>query len=113
VKNKNSYRLALSRRAFPMMIFLIAILYGMKPEIVFASEYGSRGVDTVWSEMLPPTKVSESPSMESSRGVIANQQNECQGNFVICQNILTKFICTQKAICIIGNLDPFLLVLPK
>ena len=100
-----------------MMIFLIAILYGMKPEIVFASEYGSRGVDTLWSEMLPPTKISESLStsieVESSGEVIANQQNECQGNFVICQNILAKFICTQKAICIIGNLDPFLLVLPK
>ena len=96
-----------------MMIFLIAILYGMKPEIVFASEYGSRGVDTVGSEILLPTKGSESPSEESSGEVIANQQNECQGNFVICQNILAKFICTQNAICIIGNLDPFLLVLPK
>ena len=100
-----------------MMIFLIAILYGMKPEIVFASEYGSRGVDTVGSEILLPTKISESLStsieVESSGEVIANQQNECQGNFVICQNILAKFICTQNAICIIGNLDPFLLVLPK
>ena len=44
---------------------------------------------------------------------IANQQNECQGNIVICQNILTKFICTERAVCIIGNLDPFLLVLPN
>ena len=96
-----------------MMIFLIAILYGIKPETVFASEYGFRGVDTSDPDISPPTKGSESPSMESSGEVIANQQNECQGNFVICQNILAKFICTQKAICIIGNLDPFLLVLPK
>lgn len=96
-----------------MMIFLIAILYGIKLETVFASEYGFRGVDTAEPEISSPTKGSESPSMESSGEVIANQQNECQGNFVICQNILAKFICTQKAICIIGNLDPFLLVLPK
>lgn len=100
-----------SGRALLMIIFMTAVLFGIKPEIAFSSEYGYRGVG---SEIIPATEVSESSSaMGSSEETITNKQNQCQGNIVICQNILTKFICTQKAICIIGNLDPFLLVMPN
>ncbi len=63
------------------------------------------------------TILATEPSVSSSNGndveTIVNQQNECEGNIVVCQNILTKFICTERAVCIIGNLDPFLLVLPN
>jgi|ERR671910_357476 hypothetical protein len=110
----NNNKLIGSGRALLMIIFMIAVLFGIKPEIAFSSEYGYRGVDIVGSEIIPATEVSElSSAMGSSEETIANQQNQCQGNIVICQNILTKFICTQKAICIIGNLDPFLLVMPN
>ncbi len=96
-----------------MTLIMIAFLYGMKSDMVFASEYGSGEVATADSEITPATESSESSSNVNTVKNIANQQNDCQGNIVICQNILTKFICTERAICIIGNLDPFLLALPN
>jgi hypothetical protein len=40
-----------------------------------------------------------------------DQEINCQGNFITCQNILTNIICSH-ATCIIGKLDPFLLATP-
>jgi hypothetical protein len=81
--------------------------------MAFASEYGFREQGSTNFEGTSPTEYSE-PSLDGN-GVenTVNQQNECQGNIVICQNILTRFICTERAVCVIGNLDPFLLVLPN
>ena len=92
-----------------MTLFMIALQYGMSLEMAFAYEYDTKDEDIADSEGTLTTESSES----NDDSVIANQQNECQGNIVICQNILTKFICSGKAICIVGNLDPFLLVLPN
>lgn len=49
-----------------MIIFMIAVLFGIKPEIAFSSEYGYRGVDIVGSEIIPATEVSESSSAMGS-----------------------------------------------
>jgi hypothetical protein len=95
-----------------MILFISPFLYGMGSEMAFASEYGSRE-EAIASGITPATEFSESSSNSNNVKTIANQQNECQGNIVICQNILTKFICTERSVCIIGNLDPFLLVLPN
>jgi hypothetical protein len=89
---------------------MMAFQYGVSLEMAIAYEYDSKDEDIANSEGTLTTESSESSNEES---VVANQQNECQGNIVICQNILTKFICSEKAICIMGNLDPFLLVLPN
>ena len=96
-----------------MTLFLIAFLYGIRSEMAFASEYGFREHGSTNSEGISPTEHSESSLDANSVENTVNQQNECQGNIVICQNILTRFICTERAVCIIGNLDPFLLVLPN
>jgi hypothetical protein len=93
-----------------MTLFMMAFQYGVSLEMAIAYEYDSKDEDIANSEGTLTTESSESSNEES---VVANQQNECQGNIVICQNILTKFICSEKAICIMGNLDPFLLVLPN
>ena len=99
----------LAGRILLMTLFMIALQYGMSLEMAFAYEYGTKDEDIADSEGTLTAESSES----NDDSVIANQQNECQGNIVICQNILTKFICSGKAICIVGNLDPFLLVLPN
>jgi hypothetical protein len=91
----------------------MAFLSGMRSEIAFATGYGSSEKDITGSEIIPAIESSESSSNSNSVKTIVNQQNECEGNIVICQNILTRFVCTEKAVCIIGNLDPFLLVLPN
>jgi hypothetical protein len=91
-------------------LFMMAFLYGVSLEMAIAYEYGSKDEDIANSEGTLSTESSISSNDDS---VIVNQQNECEGNIVICQNILTKFICSEKAICIVGNLDPFLLVLPN
>jgi hypothetical protein len=91
----------------------MAFLSGMRSEIAFATGYGSSEKDNTGSEIIPAIESSESSSNSNSVKTIVNQQNECEGNIVICQNILTRFICTENAVCIIGNLDPFLLVLPN
>lgn len=93
-----------------MTLFMMAFQYGVSLEMAIAYEYGSKDEDIANSEGTLTTESSESSNEES---IVANQQNECQGNIVICQNIFTKFICSEKAICIMGNLDPFLLVLPN
>jgi hypothetical protein len=91
----------------------MAFLSGMRTEIAFATRYGSSEKDITGSEIIPAIESSESTSNSNSVKTIVNQQNGCEGNIVICQNILTRFICTENAVCIIGNLDPFLLVLPN
>jgi hypothetical protein len=92
----------------------MAFLSGLRSEIVFATGYGSSEKPIAGSEItIPATESSESSSNGNDVETIVNQQNECEGNIVICQNILAKFICTERAVCIIGNLDPFLLVLPN
>ena len=96
-----------------MTLFMIAFLYGIRSEMIFASEYGFREQGGTNSEGISPTEFSESSLDGNSVENTVNQQNECQGNIVICQNVLTRFICAQRAVCIIGNLDPFLLVLPN
>ena len=106
----NNNRLTLAGKVVLMTLFVIALQYGMSLEMAFAYEYDPKEEDIANSEVTLTTESSESSNEDS---VIANQQNECQGNIVICQNILTKFICSGKAICIVGNLDPFLLVLPN
>jgi hypothetical protein len=106
----NNNRLTLAGRILLVTLFMIALQYGMSLEMAFAYEYDTRDEDIADSEGTLTTESSESSNDDS---VIANQQNECQGNIVICQNILTKFICSGTAICIVGNLDPFLLVLPN
>lgn len=109
----NNNKLTLSGGALLTTLFMIAFLYGMRSEMAFASEYGFSEEAIESSEITPATEFSESSSNGNIIKTIANQQNECQGNIVICQNILAKFICTDRAVCIIGNLDPFLLVLPN
>ena len=103
-------RLTLAGKVVLMALFMIALHYGMSLEKAFAYEHGTKDEDIADSEGTLSPESSESSNDDS---VIANQQNECQGNIVICQNILTRFICSGKAICIVGNLDPFLLVLPN
>jgi hypothetical protein len=109
----NSNKLTLPGGALFMTLIMIASLNGTRSDMAFASEYGSGEVATTDPEITPATESSESSSNDNTVKTISNQQNDCQGNIVICQNILTKFICTERAICIIGNLDPFLLVLPN
>jgi hypothetical protein len=92
------------------LFMMMAFQYGVSLEMANAYEYGSKDDDIANSESTLTTESSISSNDDS---VIVNQQNECEGNIVICQNILTKFICSGKAICIGGNLDPFLLVLPN
>jgi len=106
----NNNRLTLAGKVVLMTLFMIALQYGTSLEMAFAYEHGTKDKDIADSEGTLATESSESSNDGS---VTANQQNECQGNIVICQNILTKFICSGKAICIVGNLDPFLLVLPN
>ena len=96
-----------------MALLMIAFLYGMRSEKAFASEYGPSEEASAGSQITPAQEFSESSSNGYTIKTIANQQNDCQGNIVICQNILTKFICAERSVCIIGNLDPFLLVLPN
>lgn len=93
-----------------MTLFMMAFQYGVSLEMADAYEYGSKDDDIANSE---GTLTTESSISSNDDRVIVNQQNECEGNIVICQNILTKFVCSDKAICIMGNLDPFLLVLPN
>jgi hypothetical protein len=109
----NIDKLTLSRGALLTALFLVVLLYGTRLEIAFASEYGSSQEDIAISEITPDTEFSESSSKGDTLQGTVSQQNECQGNIVICQNILTKLICSERAVCIIGNLDPFLLVLPN
>jgi hypothetical protein len=109
----NSNKLTLYGGVLFTTLFLVAILYNTRLEIAFASEYGSSEEDTASSEIKPATEFSESPSIGKTQPGTVSQYNECQGNIVICQNILTKLICSESAVCIIGNLDPFLLVLPN
>jgi hypothetical protein len=111
--NNNNNRFSLTGWVFVATLVTMAFLSGMRSEIAFATGYGSSEKDITGSEIIPATKSSESSSDGNNVETIVNQQNECEGNIVICQNILTKYICTEKAVCIIGNLDPFLLVLPK
>ena len=92
-------KLTLSGEVLFMTLFTTAFLYGTRSEMASASEYDTR-----------------EEAIANSEGISAkefSQQNECQGNIVICQNILAKFVCTERAVCILGNLDPFLLVLPN
>ncbi|MGH9965497.1 MAG: hypothetical protein ACRD5E_11810 [Nitrososphaeraceae archaeon] len=97
-------------RVLLMTLFMMAFQYGVSLEMAIAYEYGSKDDDIANSE---GTLTTESSISSNDDSVIVNQQNECEGNIVICQNILTKFVCSDKAICIMGNLDPFLLVLPN
>ena len=113
MNNNNNNRVSLSVVVLLATLLTIAFLFGMRSEMAFASEYGSSEETIASSEVTPATESSESPSKDNNIKTIANQQNECQGNIVICQNILTKLICSERAVCIIGNLDPFLLVLPN
>lgn len=83
-------------------LFIIAFPHGIKLQMASASEGGSR-------DNVTPDSRKSSPNNDSVK-TIASQQNYCQGNTVICQNIFT--ICVEGAVCIIGNMDPFLLVLP-
>jgi hypothetical protein len=92
------------------LFMMMAFQYGVSLEMANAYEYGSKDDDIANSE---GTLTTESSISSNDDSVIVNQQNECEGNIVICQNILTKFVCSDKAICIMGNLDPFLLVLPN
>jgi hypothetical protein len=92
------------------LFMMMAFQYGVSLEMANAYEYGSKNDDIANSE---GTLTTESSISSNDDSVIVNQQNECEGNIVICQNILTKFVCSDKAICIMGNLDPFLLVLPN
>jgi len=109
----NNNKLTLSGEALLTTLFMIAFLYGMRSEMAFASEYSFSEEAIASSEITPAIEFSEASSNGNTIITIANQQNECQGNIVICQNILAKFICTGRAVCIIGNLDPFLPVLPN
>jgi len=111
-KNENN-KLTRSGGILLTTLFMVAFVYGMRSEMAFASEYGSGKGAMASSGITPATEFSESSSNGNIINTIVNQQNECQGNIVICQNFLTKFICTERAVCIIGNLDPFLLVLPN
>jgi hypothetical protein len=101
-----------STRVLLIALFMMAFLYGTKTQVTFASENGPRGIDIASSDISPSANVSESPPNYNTIRTLANQQNYCQGNVVICQNILTEFICAEGAVCIVGNMDPFLLVLP-
>jgi hypothetical protein len=92
---------------------MIAFFYGIRSEMIFAFEYGSSPKAIANSGITPVKESEELASNRNNMDVLTNQQNECQGNIVICQNILTKYICAERAVCIIGNLDPFLLVLPN
>jgi hypothetical protein len=92
------------------LFMMMAFQYGVSLEMANAYEYGSKDDDIANSE---GTLTTESSISSNDDSVIVNQQNECEGNIVICQNILTQFVCSDKAICIMGNLDPFLLVLPN
>jgi len=109
----NINKLTLSRGVLLTALFLVTLLHGTRLEIAFASEYGSSQGDIAISEITPTTEFGESSSNGDTLVGTVSQQNECQGNIVICQNILTKLICSERAVCIIGNLDPFLLVLPN
>lgn len=95
-----------------MALLVIGILYGMKLDKSFASEYGSMG-DIVTNPRGTLSAESSGSSNRDSLETTVNQQNHCQGNNIICQNILTNLICNGRAVCIIGNLDPFLLALPN
>lgn len=107
------HKLTFSRGVLLTAIFLVALLHGARLEIAFASEYGSSQEEIAITEITPATEFGESSSKGDTLVGTISQQNECQGNIVICQNILTKLICSERAVCIIGNLDPFLLVLPN
>lgn len=111
--NNSTNRFTISKGVVLITALLIIVfVYGMGSVKAFASEYGSSGEAIINSDIIPATKSSESTLNGNTIKTIAYQQNECQGNIVICQNILTKFICAERAVCIIGNLDPFLIVLP-
>jgi hypothetical protein len=105
-------KLTLVVSVFVIMFLLIGLGSKMKSENVFASEYNPRHEITTNSEDRSLTQLPLESTDEDIIGPIVSQQNECQGSIVICQNILTKITCSDKAVCIIGNLDPFLLVLP-
>jgi hypothetical protein len=109
----NINKLTLSGGVLLTALFLVVLLHGIRLESAFASEYGSSQEDIAITEITPATEFSESSSKGDTLKGTVSQQNECQGNIVICQNILTKLICSERAVCIIGNLDPFLLVLPN
>jgi hypothetical protein len=102
----------MSRGILLMALLVIGILYGMRSDESFASEYGSMG-DILTDSRGPFSTESSVSANRDSLETIVNQQNHCQGNNVICQNILTNLICNGGAVCIIGNLDPFLLALPN
>ena len=99
---------------FLIILVMTALLYIIGSKAAFASEYDSSEKISRSSGIIS-TEESSSNSASNGNSVnnVVNQQNTCQGNVVICQNILTKLICSERAICIIGNLDPFLLVLPN
>lgn len=105
-------KLPLAVSVFVIMFLPIGLESKMKSENVFASEYDFRHEITTNSEDRSITQLPLESTDEDIIRPIVSQQNECQGNIVICQNILTKITCSDKAVCIIGNLDPFLLVLP-
>jgi hypothetical protein len=106
-----------SRLAFLFSILAIMVIpLGLDSVIRSENAFASRD-DSGDAAIRNPedSSITQSPlksTEEESIRQIVSQQNECQGNIVICQNILTKIICNDKAVCIIGNLDPFLLVLP-
>ncbi|HZD34047.1 MAG TPA: hypothetical protein VE130_02485 [Nitrososphaeraceae archaeon] len=100
-------KLCIRAGVFLMALFIIALTYGIKLQMASASESGSR--DNV-TRSLAGADFSESSPNNNAMKTIASQQNYCQGNNVICQNIFT--VCVEGAVCIIGNMDPFLLVLP-
>ena len=76
-------------------LITMAFLSGLRSEIAFATGYDSSEKAIAGSEItIPATESSESSSNGNDVETIVNQQNECEGNIVICQNILAKFICT-------------------
>jgi hypothetical protein len=106
-----------SRLAFLVSVLVIMIIpLGLESLIRSENAFAS-GDDSSYATIRNRDNSSITPSsLKSTEGdntrQIVNQENECQGNIVVCQNILTKIICNGRAVCIIGNLDPFLLVLP-
>lgn len=102
-----SNKLSICSGVLLMALFMMAFLYGIKSQMVSASESASRENATRSSS---GADFSESSPNNNAIKTIASQQNYCQGNTVICQNVFT--VCVKGAICIIGNMDPFLLVLP-
>jgi hypothetical protein len=106
-----------SRLAFLVSILAIMIIPVGLESLIRSENAFASGDDSGYATIKNPEDSSITPSSlksteEGNTRQIINQQNECQGNIVLCQNILTKIICNDKAVCIIGNLDPFLLVLP-